>query len=147
MKAMSVMKAIAAGVAGAVTMTALHQGLRGVTRDAPRLDILGMRSLAKSARAFGGEPPRELYNVTLASDVASNGLYFGLAGLFGADDALTAGALLGLAAGAGALLLPGPLGLGEAPTNRTPATQALTVGLYGAGGLVAGAVYRMLENK
>jgi hypothetical protein len=44
-------------------------------------------------------------------------------------------------------VLPGPLGLGEAPSNRTPQTQLMTVAWYTAGGLVAGVVARALRKR
>ena len=56
------------------------------------------------------------------------------------------GVALGLAAGVGAVLLPPQLGLSGATTGRTGATAALTVALYAAGGLVAGAAYRALPG-
>ncbi len=52
----------------------------------------------------------------------------------------TGGRGLGLAAGAGALVLPKPLGLGEAPKSRRPATRIMTVAWYLIGGLAAAAV-------
>ena len=60
--------------------------------------------------------------------------------------ALARGLALGSLAGVGSVLLPGPLGLGEAPTNRTPQTQAMTVAWYTLGGLVAGAVGRAVRK-
>jgi hypothetical protein len=54
---------------------------------------------------------------------------------------------LGLAAGLGAVFLPGPLGLGSAPSNRTTQTQAMTVGWYLLGGLAAGLAYQTLGSR
>jgi hypothetical protein len=61
--------------------------------------------------------------------------------------ALLRGAALGLAAGLGAVFLPGPLGLGEAPSNRTPATTAMTIGWYLIGGLAAALAYRTMAGE
>lgn len=105
------------------------------------MDILGMRSISKIMKGIGEEPPQdeeELHNWSLAGDVVSNSLYYSLAGT--GKDAWWRGAILGAAAGAGAVLLPGPLGLGEEPSNRTSKTQAMTVGYYLLGGMVAAAV-------
>jgi hypothetical protein len=84
--------------------------------------------------------------LTLAGDLASNTAYFGVVGAGPRERAVALGAALGIAAGAGAVLLPPYLGLSGATTGRTGATVALTVALYTAGGLVAGAAYRALPG-
>ena len=45
------------------------------------------------------------------------------------------------------LLLPEPLGLNSKYSNRTAATQLMTVGLYVTGALVATAVTKLLNKK
>ncbi len=144
----AVTRAVAAGAAGAGTTTLLHQLARRLTPDAPRVDLLGMQALARLLRAGGAAPPtgRALYALTLAGDLASNSAYFGAVGAGPRERAVATGAALGLAAGAGAALLPPYLGLSGATTGRTGATAALTVALYTAGGLVAGAAYRALPG-
>ena len=142
------MKAMAGGLAGACVLTLVHESLRRIVPDAPRMDVLGMRSISKLMHKAGEEPPRdqeELHNWSLAGDVVSNSLYYSLAGT--GKDAWWRGALLGAAAGAGAVLLPGPLGLGEEPSNKTTKTQAMTVGYYLLGGLVAAAVGYALSDE
>lgn len=144
----SLLRSLYAGLAGALALTAIHETVRRLRpEDAPRMDLLGMRALTQGFRAAGASPPPapELYRLTLAADVVSNALYFALAGTGKA--APRRGLLLGVAAGAGGVLLPGPLGLGEAPSNRTPQTQAMTVAWYTIGGLVAGAAGRWLRKK
>lgn len=74
----------------------------------------------------------------------SNTAYYALVGLGGPDGAVGRGAALGFLAGLGAVFLPGPLGLGSAPSRRTPQTAAMTVAWYTLGGLVAGAAYRAI---
>lgn len=145
---MSFLKALGSGLAGAVALTAIHETARRVSPDAPRMDVLGMRAIAKSLRAAGGEPPDDdaLFNITLAGDIASNSLYYALVGLGDPKGAVARGALLGLAAGLGAVLLPGPLGLGTDASARTRETQLMTVAYYTAGGLVAGAAMQSLAD-
>jgi hypothetical protein len=58
-----------------------------------------------------------------------------------------AGTALGLAAGIGAVALPGPMGLGSEPSTRTPQTTALTIGLYLLGGVVAGATFALMSRN
>ena len=139
--------AVTAGAAGAVALTLVHEGVRRVADDAPRMDVLGERALAAGLRAAGAEPPPEpqLHRLALAGDLASNTAYYSLVGLSGGPEgAVARGLLLGVVAGVGAVYLPGPLGLGEAPSRRTPQTAAMTVAWYTLGGLVAGLAYSAL---
>ena len=146
---MSFLKALGSGLAGAVALTAIHETIRRVSPDAPRMDVLGMRAIARTLRAAGEDVPDEdtLFNVTLAGDVVSNSLYYALVGLGDPRRATARGALLGLAAGLGAVLLPGPLGLGTDASARTRETQLMTVALYTAAGLVAGAAMQSLSDE
>lgn len=144
---MKPLPSLAAGLAGAVALTALHEtARRWRPHDAPRMDVLGMRALRKLlGRAHAPQPDAAtLFNLTMAGDIAANSLYYSLVG--SGRHALGRGLLLGLVAGAGGVLLPGPLGLGAAPSNRTPQTRAMTVAWYALGGLVAGAAARALRR-
>ncbi len=144
----SLIRSLTAGLAGALALTAIHETVRRLRpEDAPRMDLLGMRALARGFRAADAQVPAnpELHRLTLVADVVSNALYFALVGTGKA--APRRGLLLGVAAGAGGVLLPGPLGLGEAPSNRTPQTQAMTVAWYTIGGLVAGVAGRLLRKR
>ena len=145
---MSVLKATASGLIGACALTLIHETARRVLPDAPRMDVLGMRAIARGLRRLEQEPPPddELHTLALAGDIFTNSLYYSLAGLGGARQAPVCGALLGLAAGAGAAVLPEPLGFGKTPSARTPATRAMTVAWYTAGGLAAGLAYRLLAK-
>lgn len=138
-------KAFAAGVLGACVLTAAHELLRRYVPRAPRLDILGMKSIARASRAVGAESPTHLHESALMGDLLSNASYYSLVGIAGRDKAVYVGAGLGLAAGLGAVAAPGPLGLGTAATGRTTSTQMMTVALYTTGGLIAGSLYRALD--
>jgi hypothetical protein len=142
-------QALASGVAGAVTLTFLHQVAKRVTDKAPRADILGMRTIAKALRKADREPPPDdrLFWWSLAGDLVSNSLYYSLAAVGDDDRAWLRGGALGLGAGVGAVALPGPLGLGTRPTNRTTATRVMTVAWYLAGGLAAAATTRCLARS
>ncbi|RIJ37856.1 hypothetical protein [Pontibacter oryzae] len=140
-------KAMVGGLAGACALTLLHETARRLMPDAPRMDVLGMRSITKIMKKAGEEPPQnkeELHNWALAGDMLSNSLFYSLAGT--GKDAWWRGAILGAAAGAGAVFLPGPLGLGEEPSNKTHKTQAMTIGYYLLGGMVAAAVGHALSS-
>ncbi|ADV67741.1 hypothetical protein [Deinococcus maricopensis] len=140
--------ALLSGLAGALTVTLLNEGVRRVLPHAPRMDVIGERALARTARAAGATPPRgrALYASAMLGDVLSNTAYYALVGVGSAERAWTHGALLGLSAGVGAATLPRPLGLGEQPGARAPRTPLLTVAWYAAGGLAAAAARRALAR-
>lgn len=140
------LKALGSGLVGACALTLIHETVRRFVADAPRVDVIGMRAVDKMLRAADAELPPEwgLHEVALAGELVSNSIYYSLVATGGRDAALTNGALLGLAAGLGAVFLPEPLGLGRQPTERTPTTQAMTVAWYVAGGIAAAAIYRAL---
>ena len=136
---MSLFRALAAGFAGAIALTALHETARRLRpQDAPRMDVLGERGLRKLLRLEDlPQPDHEtIYSATMLGDVLTNGLYYSLVG--SGRHSLGRGVGLGVLAGVGGVLLPGPLGLGTAPSRRTPQTEAW----YTVGGLVAGLVGR-----
>jgi len=145
---MKLLPSLAAGFAGAIALTALHEVARRLRpHDAPRMDVLGERGLRKLLNLADLPQPTEgvAYSATMLGDILSNGLYYTLVG--SGPRSLPRGLLLGATAGVGGVVLPGPLGLGEAPSSRTPQTQAMTVAWYTVGGLVAGAVAQALRHR
>ncbi len=139
---------LAGGFAGACTVASLHEGLRRLTPDAPRMDLLDMEALQKMLKALHAEVPKRdaLLKWTVAGEAASNIAYYGITGIGHGRGAWLRGALLGLAAGVTAVVLPKPLGLSEAPSNRTTQTKVMTLGLYLIGGLVAAAVAKLVDD-
>ena len=138
---------LAGGFAGAFALTLVHETARHLRpADAPRMDVLGMRGLRKLPGRADVSPPDHgtLFGLTMAGDILSNGLYYSL--IDTGRHAGRQGLLFGLAAGIGGVVLPGPLGLGDAPSGRTPQTKAMTVAWYTLGGLVAGAVGHALRR-
>jgi len=145
---MKILPSLAAGFAGAIALTVLHETVRRLRpQDAPRMDVLGERGLRRILRLEDLPQPNEAtaYSATLLGDVLSNGLYYTLVG--SGKHSLGRGAVLGAVAGVGGVVLPGPMGLGTAPTNRTSQTQAMTVAWYTVGGLVAGLVAQALRQR
>src|SRR5215207_6867454 len=114
---MAVAEALGGGLVGACTLTCVHETGRRVLPHPPRMDVLGMRSISKVVRATGRTPPRgqALHEAALAGDVAANALYYALVGAGDRDGAWRRGLALGMIAGIGAVVLPGPLGLGRPP--------------------------------
>ena len=145
---MKLLSSLAAGFAGAVALTALHETARRLRpQDAPRMDVLGERGLRKLL-ALDDLPQPDAdtaYKATMLGDILSNGLYYSLVG--SGRHSLGRGVALGVLAGMGGVVLPGPLGLGTAPSSRTPQTQAMTVAWYAVGGVVAGAVAQALRKR
>jgi|SRR5215204_6070869 len=141
--------ALEGGLAGAAALTLLHETVKRLTPNAPRMDLLGMNAITKGLRYINAKTPdeRELYRWTLAGDLLSNALYYSVAGATTKAHPLVRGGLLGLAAGAGAVLLPKPMGLPTSYSSRKPKTSLMTIGLYLAGGLVAAAVMTALEKR
>jgi hypothetical protein len=140
--------ALVSGLAGAVMLTLIHETARRVLPDAPRMDTLGRRALARGLEGLGREPPAraELQGLALAGDLVSNTLYDALVGAGSPDGALTRGAVLGATAGLGAVALPPRMGLGWRPSGATNRTRALTVAWYLAGGLAAAATFHALRS-
>lgn len=146
---MKITSTIGGGIAGSVALTLLHETVRRINANAPRMDLLGMQAIAKSLERIDTEIPDEgkLFKITMAGDILSNSFYYSIAGIGGENGAMLRGALLGLAAGIGAVYLPKPLGLNSAPSSRTFQTTFMTVALYLAGGMVAGAAGKLLEKQ
>jgi hypothetical protein len=140
------LKALGSGLVGACALTLIHETARRFVDDAPRMDVVGMRAIAKTMRAVDVEPPVPLHEAALAGELVSNSLYFSLVGVGQRKDALRNGALLGLAAGLAAVFLPQRLGLGRQPTEDSPQTELMTLAWYTIGGIAAGAAYGALGD-
>jgi hypothetical protein len=145
------MKAISAlegGLAGAATLTLFHEVIKRVDPEAPRMDLLGMSALSKLLKNVANErlSAGNLFRWTLAGDILANSMYYSLTGIGTKKNIFTRGILLGLAAGAGALLLPKPLALNQSYSNRTNKTKWMTVALYLIGGIAASGVMKLMEK-
>ena len=143
----SVAASLLSGAISAIGLNIIHETLRKTMPHPARVDIVGMRSVAKLARAAGTEPPEHLRSTALAGDIVSNSLYYSLTGVFGRQNALLTGACIGTAAGVGLLVLSPALGVGNAEVNRTTETQIAAAGMYFAAGIIAGAVYEVLADN
>ena len=140
--------AFVAGTAGAATLTLAHEALRQLVKSPPRMDLLGMSSLARILRALGVSPPRgaKLRGYTLLADVVANAIYFAP---IAASRRFTIGkgAALGGVAGLGAVVLTPMLGLPKRHRGTDARGQLLTIGLYVAGGIAAAAMARLLHRR
>ena len=145
---MKLIAALASGMAGAVTVTVVHEIVKRIDPKAPRMDLLGMNAISKMMYKAGETPPnrRQLFFITMTGDLIANGLYYSLAGV-GHKKPWLKGSLLGTAAGVGGVLLPKPLGLNPAHSARTTPTKLMTIGLYLVGGLVTSAIVKSLQKR
>lgn len=142
-------KSTIGGLAGACTLTLLNESVKKLDKDAPRMDLLGMNAVARLVKGNNilAQTAGKLFPVALAGDLVSNSLYYSMADSGDRKSTLIRGALLGLGAGLGAVILPKTLGLNEEATTRTMKTKILTVTWYVIGGLVAAAAINLLEKK
>ncbi len=145
---MKLFASLAAGLAGTLTVASMHEALRRVSSDAPRMDILDMELIKKGLTGMHKEVPGqdELERWAVSGELVCDTAYYGLVGLGGGKGAWFRGAVLGLVAGVTAVILPKPLGLPETPANKGLSTQLMTVGLYVMGGLAAAAATQMVDK-
>ena len=140
--------AFVAGTAGAATLTLAHEALRQLVKNPPRMDLLGMSSLARILRGLGVSPPRgrKLRGYTLLADIVANAIYFAPIAA-SRRFTLGKGAALGGVAGLGAVVLTPLLGLPKRHRGTDARGQLLTIGLYVAGGIAAAAMASILRKR
>ena len=145
----NLLAASASGAVGAIVLNIIHETARHLSKNAPRVDRLGEEALANAIKNLGETTPPaldDLYAPTLLGDLISNSLYYALSGAFGKQNAVSSGALLGAAAGVGAVYLPDKIGLRKSFTAATNERAAMTIAWYLAGGLAAGLTYKLLAE-
>jgi hypothetical protein len=142
------MKNLLGGLAGALALNILHETYKQFDTKAPRVDLVGEEALYKIIKSLGKQPPtgKSLYTATLGADIVSNAVYYSLIGRGNMKNVIPRAIILGTAAGVGALSLPKPLGLSDAPVTRTATTKVLTVTWYLAGALVAAFAIRAFKK-
>jgi hypothetical protein len=145
---MKVLAGLAGGLAGTVTVASIHEALRRITPDAPRMDILDIELIRKGLNSMNKEVPGEdeLQRWAVGGELFLDTACYSLAGMGGKKGVWLRGGLLGLVAGVTAVVLPKPLGLPKEPSNKTLGTQLMTIGLYLMGGLVAAAITQLVDN-
>ena len=142
-------KSTIGGLAGACALTLLNESVKKLDKDAPRMDLLGMNAVARimNGNNILTQTAGKLFPVALAGDLVSNSLYYSMADTSSKKNTLIRGALLGLGAGLGAVVLPKTLGLNDEATTRTMKTKVLTVTWYLIGGLVAATALNLLDKN
>lgn len=142
-------KSTLGGLAGACALTLLNESVKKLDKDAPRMDLLGMNAVARLTKGNNllAQTASKLFPVALAGDLVSNSLYYSMADTGDKNKTLVRGALLGLGAGLGAVVLPKTLGLNDDATTRTLKTKILTVSWYVIGGLTAALAINLLNKS
>ncbi|RZA01439.1 MAG: hypothetical protein EOP47_10655 [Sphingobacteriaceae bacterium] len=145
---MKALQNLLGGLAGAVALNIVHQTAKAIDHDAPRVDLIGEEAVSKGLKQIGVEPPKgnKLFAATLAGDLISNAIYYSAIGLGKNSNLLFRGAAYGLSAGLGALTLPQPMGLSDAPVTKTQQTKAMTVAWYLLGGVVTALTIKALRK-
>jgi hypothetical protein len=145
---MKVSAAVAGGLAGTLTVASIHEALKRVTSNAPRMDLLDMALIQKGLKSINKEVPGEdvLERWAVGGELFCDTAYYSLAGLGGKKGLWLRGTLLGLVAGVTAVVLPKPLGLPQYPSQKTLGTELMTIGLYLIGGLVAAAITHVVAE-
>ena len=146
---MKTLSALGGGATGAAALTLLHETVKRINPNAPRMDLLGMYALSKTLRNMRMKTPhqKQLFLWTMAGDLLANSIYYMLIGAGGRKNIWAKAISLGLVAGLGGVLLPKHLGLNDAPSNRTPQTKLMTVAWYLVGALVAAAAIKRLASN
>ena len=143
---MNLIQSLTAGACGAVLLNAVHEGMRQIVPEAPRVDLIGRQLVAQTFLALDEPPPpdSEEYALAMGGDLVSNALYYSLIGVGARRWAPWRGLLLGAIGGWGAVKAPDYLDLPQEAVQRHPATKLMTVAWYTLGGLAAGVVARRL---
>lgn len=146
---MNMLKSLVAGFAGAAALNILHETLKKLDPEAPRIDLVGEEAVKKSAEAMDLNAPtgNSLYGITLAGDVLTNATYFAAIGM-GSKKFMPLRAIgAGISAGMAALKAPKPLGLNEAHVANSEKRQVMTVAYYVFGAMVTAGVLGMMSKE
>jgi hypothetical protein len=146
---MNFLKSLIAGVAGAAALNILHETMRKLDPEAPRIDLLGKEVVRKSAEAMDIEPPtgERIFGITLAGDVLTNASYFAAIGMGSKKFMLLRAIGAGISAGIAAVKAPKPMGLNEQHVANSDKRQMMTVGYYIFGALVTAGVLALMTKK
>ncbi len=133
-------KKIIAGLGGAIALNILHETIRKNFDNVPEINKLGEEAVLKLTdnTPFTITEKNSLYATTLIGDIISNGMYY-------ATTATKNDLASGLLAGAGAIVLPGKMGLHEEPVAGSDKKKAMTVGYYLFGALVTKFIYNKIK--
>jgi hypothetical protein len=98
---MKVSAGLAGGLAGTLTVASIHEALRRVSSDAPRMDILDVELIRKGLKSINKEVPGEetLQRWAVAGELFCDTAYYSLVAVGSKKNVWLRGAFLGLIAG------------------------------------------------
>lgn len=146
---MKIAHAIEGGLAGATTLGLLEKALHNNKTKAPNLKMLTNPGIIKKLKRKGKKKGGTKMYIELAKEVLAAGAYYGVARLGDKKSVVLRGALLGVITGLCMAFI------NEHQSNKTNDTQTdeakfkeqlLTVALYTAGGLIAGAAIKKFKK-
>ncbi|MET3535956.1 hypothetical protein [Chryseobacterium limigenitum] len=134
-------KKILAGLGGAIALNLVHEIIRKNFDNVPEVNKVGEEALNKTLETIDLKitDQDQLYGVTLAGDVLSNGIYYATTATSGFNIAS------GLAAGLGTVMLPQKMGLDDSPVAETNQKKIMTVGYYLFGAIVTKLIYDKIK--
>lgn len=142
---MKLLSSLAGGIAGACVVTLLHEVVKKIDKNAPRVDLLDKEVSNNWHDLDEGE--RKLFLEEIAGNLAANSVYFTIASLNDKHAATPDGAQ-GVMAELSSVYAPGLKNAlnvkGEGSGDKM---RALTVAYYFVGGWVAKKVMEMVEDK
>jgi len=146
---MKVSSALAGGLAGTITVASLHEAMRRISPAAPRMDLLDMDLLRLGLTKMNKKLPEDntLQRWAVGGELFCDTAYFSMVAAGGKKRAWLYGALLGLAAGVAAVVLPKSMGLPAESSNKTVGTRIMTIGMYLMGGLASAAIAQLVERS
>lgn len=142
---MDTIKSLGSGIAGSLVLTGIHETMKRVIPNAPRMDHLGMQVLKKIKQSAGieGTDDETLYKESMIGDLALNTAFYSMVGT--GKNAWWRGLALGASAGIAAVFLPKWMELDEDASSKSNATAAMTIGLYSIAGLAAAGANAILR--
>lgn len=145
----TLVKNMLGGLAGSIILNTVHQLVKKMDKDAPRIDKVGEEAVSKTISAAGYDPPKgqKLFYTALLSDVVANTIYYSLIGKGKKENLLLRGLIFGSLAGIGALTLTKPMGLDDQPINKTTKTKVITVGLYILGAIATAYSLKLIKKE
>ena len=141
---MNTAQAIGSGLAGAVVLTALHEGIKQIAPESPRMDKIGTQ-IVRKAKGGGITDDRSDYNQALAGELVANSLLYSLVGS-GEKNSWLRGLLIGAGSGLAAVLLPKIMPVDDSASSRSAETSAMTIGVYIVAGLAAAGMSTLFRN-
>ncbi|TDH21668.1 hypothetical protein EXU57_19400 [Segetibacter sp. 3557_3] len=160
---MNLANALQGGIAGATTLGLLEKALQNIDGKKPKMKLLNKPGIIKKLRKSSKKKGSHKMLIEVSKELLSAATYYGFIKLGKKKNALLTGALLGAATGAGVAFLESKSkrhkddysgGLnneldGKPSSDFWNANRdaILTIGLYTAGGLLAGVAMKKVQKR